>query len=87
MSKIGRPRKFDKQVWYNMLIPEDLKGNQEFYKYIRKCRDNYITGKNFTGKKEALVKELYEFMTNKMKITEKMSETDMKLIEKIEEML
>lgn len=87
MSKIGRPKKFDKQIWYNMLIPEDLKGNQEFYEYMRKCRDNYIAGKNFVDKKEDLLKELYEFMTNKTKITKKVTEIDIKLIEKIEEML
>ena len=62
MSKIGRPKKFDKQIWYNMLIPEDLKGNQEFYKYMRNCRDNYITGKIENIDSEILKKMIPAFL-------------------------
>ena len=68
MSKIGRPKKFDKQIWYNMLIPEDLKGNQEFYKYMRKCRDNYIAGKIENIDTEILEKMIPLFIENKIEI-------------------
>jgi len=45
MSKVGRPELFEEKVWYNLIIPKSLKGDKEFYKYMRNCRDNYISGK------------------------------------------
>lgn len=79
MSKVGRPKKFDKQIWYNMLIPEDLKGNQEFYKYMRTCRDNYIKGKPI------FLKELYDLMVNNMKPIKQLSKEELNILNIIEE--
>ena len=68
MSKVGRPKKFDKQVWYNMLIPEDLKGNPEFYRYMRKCRDNYITGEIENIDSEILNKMIPKFIEKEIEL-------------------
>ncbi|MBA7492898.1 hypothetical protein ES702_03451 [subsurface metagenome] len=84
MSKIGRPKKFDKQIWYNMLIPEDLKGNLEFYKYMRNCRDNYIAGKNENIDTEILKKMIPEFIEKGIKLETTTEIEDKRIMELIE---